>query len=224
VADHDSFIQEVTEEVRRDRLFGLWKRYAPYVIGAVVAIVGATAISSWLDHRNEQAAREAGGRLLAAGEATDAQDRAARLLDLADLTDGGLSAIASLQAGAALVETGDPMAAADAFDAAAERAAAAGEEAIAALAEFRAILLRAPQTGYLDTVNALGGLAQPGNPMRLLALEARAAAHIDNGEAEAARQDLDTILADPEATEATRQRARELAATLGEAPAPAAAG
>jgi hypothetical protein len=224
VADHDSFIREVTEEVRRDRLFGLWKKYAPFVIGALVAVVVVTAIMSWLDHRSEMAAREAGGRLLDASRAESADTRAAQLLDLADLSEGGLSAIAHLQAGAALAETGDRMAAADAFDAAADAAAAEGEEAIAALAEFRAILLRAPETGYLNTVNALSVLAEAQSPMRLLALEARAAAHIDNGEIEAARADLQAILGDSEATEATRQRARELAATLGPAPDAAAAG
>ncbi|MEL6318680.1 MAG: hypothetical protein AAFR16_13700, partial [Pseudomonadota bacterium] len=35
----DTFIDEVTEELRRDRLFALFKRYGPFAIGAVVLLV-----------------------------------------------------------------------------------------------------------------------------------------------------------------------------------------
>ena len=34
----------VSEEVRRDRMFGLWKRYGPFVIGAIVVFVVGAAV------------------------------------------------------------------------------------------------------------------------------------------------------------------------------------
>ncbi|PKP62151.1 MAG: hypothetical protein CVT86_08330, partial [Alphaproteobacteria bacterium HGW-Alphaproteobacteria-8] len=58
MSDSDSFIQEVSEEVRRDRMFRLWKRYAPLVLAAIVLVIGATALSAWLDHRRDRAAQE----------------------------------------------------------------------------------------------------------------------------------------------------------------------
>jgi fermentation-respiration switch protein FrsA (DUF1100 family) len=55
VSDTDSFIDEVTEEVRRDRLFGLMKRYGWIAALAVLLIVGGA------DHQvidlNDQAAQ-----------------------------------------------------------------------------------------------------------------------------------------------------------------------
>ena len=43
VSDTDSFIEEVTEEVRRDRLYKFLRKYAWVGILAVVTIVGGTA-------------------------------------------------------------------------------------------------------------------------------------------------------------------------------------
>jgi hypothetical protein len=214
LSDQDSFIEEVTEEVRRDRLFGLWKKYAPFVIGAVIAIVAATALASWLDHRAEQSAREAGAALLAAGEQADPADRASSLLALADGAEAGTEVIALMQAGAAMAADGDLSAAADAFDRAARAAAAIDEPALSALAAYRAALLRLGAVDHEESVGALSALTTDDNPMRLLALEARALTHMEAGDTNAARADLETVLADAAATEGTRQRARDLLATL----------
>ena len=43
VSDTDSFIEEVSEEVRRDRLYGFFRKYAWVGILVVVTIVGGTA-------------------------------------------------------------------------------------------------------------------------------------------------------------------------------------
>jgi hypothetical protein len=47
VSDTDSFIEEVTEEVRRDRLFGMIKRYGWIAVLVVLAIVGGTAYNEY---------------------------------------------------------------------------------------------------------------------------------------------------------------------------------
>ena len=44
MSESDSFIQEVTEEVRQDRMFALWKKWGPYVLAAIVIAVGGAAI------------------------------------------------------------------------------------------------------------------------------------------------------------------------------------
>ena len=42
VSESDSFIDEVTEEVRRDKLFAVFRKYAWIGVLAVAAIVGGT--------------------------------------------------------------------------------------------------------------------------------------------------------------------------------------
>ena len=52
MSDTDSFIEEVTEEVRRDRLFAWMKRYGWMVIGAVIIVVGG---AGFIEYRKAQA-------------------------------------------------------------------------------------------------------------------------------------------------------------------------
>ena len=213
MSDSDSFIQEVSEEVRRDRMFRLWRRYAPAVLGGVVLVVGATAFNAWRDHSRATAAQEMGARMIAAGEAAAPAARAEAFLALADAADGGAATLARLRAAAELAAAGDAGGAAQAYGRIAE--AADTEPAFAAFAAYRAAVLAAPQAGAAATVAALTPLTAEGGPFRLLALEARAAAHLALGDRAAARADLDAVAADPLATENLRARVREALATLG---------
>ena len=213
MSDSDSFIQEVSEEVRRDRMFRLWRRYAPAVLGGVVLVVGATAFNAWRDHSRATAAQEMGARMIAAGEAAAPAARAEAFLALADAADGGAATLARLRAAAELAAAGDAGGAAQAYGRIAE--AADTEPAFAAFAAYRAAVLAAPQAGAAATIATLTPLTAEGGPFRLLALEARAAAHLALGDRAAARADLDAVTADPLATENLRARAREALATLG---------
>lgn len=213
MSDSDSFIQEVSEEVRRDRMFRLWRRYAPAVLGGVVLVVGATAFNAWRDHSRATAAQEMGARMIAAGAAAAPAARAEAFLALADAADGGAATLARLRAAAELAAAGDAGGAAQAYGRIAE--AADTEPAFAAFAAYRAAVLAAPQAGAAATIATLTPLTAEGGPFRLLALEARAAAHLALGDRAAARADLDAVAADPLATENLRARAREALATLG---------
>ncbi len=53
MSNNDSFIDEVTEEVRRDRLFGLYRKYGWIGLVLILGIVGGTAANEWLKSRDE---------------------------------------------------------------------------------------------------------------------------------------------------------------------------
>ena len=213
MSDADSFIHEVTEEVRRDRMFRLWKRYGPFAIGAVVAAVAATAALQWLDHRDEEAARRAGAALIAAARSPDATQRAEAYAAAVDALPAGPALAAEFGAAAALAESG-------AFAEAAARYAAIAEAPAAPLplaqfAAFRAAVLNAEALGPEATAAALTPLTGPDSAFRLLALEARGAALLAVGDHAGARADFDAVAADPAATEAMRERVRALWGLLG---------
>ncbi|MBC7157860.1 MAG: hypothetical protein H5U20_10170, partial [Rhodobacteraceae bacterium] len=91
MSNPDSFIDEVTEEVRRDRLFGLWRRYGWIAVAVVVAVVGTAAALEWQNARARAAAQALGDAMLAALAAPDSEARAAALAEIG--ADGPAAAI-----------------------------------------------------------------------------------------------------------------------------------
>lgn len=208
MSDADSFIHEVTEEVRRDRMFRLWRRYGPFVIGAVVAAVAATAVLQWVEHRREASARDAGALLIEAARAPDAARRAQAYAAAADALEGGPALVASLGAAGALAEARDFSGAAALYRRIADDPSAPAP--VAQFAAFRAVALSAGEREPRETAAALAPLTGPDSAFRLLALEARGAALLAAGDPDGARADFDAVEADPAATEASRERVRAL--------------
>lgn len=103
----DSFIDEVTEEVRRDRLYGLVRKYGWIGIALVLAIVGGASWNEWRIAQHDARAEVFGAGLAAALDQTGAAraDAVAALaatggqialkqLFLADGLDGAASIVA----------------------------------------------------------------------------------------------------------------------------------
>ncbi|KKK62940.1 hypothetical protein LCGC14_2999320, partial [marine sediment metagenome] len=75
MSNTDSFIDEVTEEVRRERLFGFLRRYGWIAVLAVVLIVGGAAYNEWRNASERAEAQAFGDALLAALEADSPEAR-----------------------------------------------------------------------------------------------------------------------------------------------------
>lgn len=212
MADTDSFIQEVTEEVRQDRMFVLWKRYGAYVIGAVVLIVAAAAAWQWRESEQRAAKQEAGGALSAAAQIEDADARAAAFAEAApEVGDAAL-----------LAKFGEAAAAADAGDA--QRAQTLYADISAdvsvpkrwsALADLKAAALHL-ETGDADAaLFTARPLTAEGEPYRLLALEIQGVAQVLAGDLEAAQETFEAVLNDPGATTNMQGRAAEFMRAIG---------
>ncbi|MGM0586253.1 MAG: tetratricopeptide repeat protein, partial [Pseudomonadota bacterium] len=203
MSDRDSFIEEVSEELRRDRMLRLWKRWGPWVIAGVALAVAAAGVASWMESRERAEAREAGAALIAAGEAASPEARAEAFAEVAAAREGGPALVARLSRAAALAEAG----ARDEAVALLEEIESDGSapELYRELAGFKAAMLRAPDLDPQARAEALSAYAQEGAPFRLLALERRAAARLEAGDLAGARADLETALADPMLSQALRQ-------------------
>ena len=205
LSESDSFIQEVTEEVRQDRMFALWKKWGPYVLAAIVLAVGGAALWSWMQAR-EQAEAETRGGLLLGAEPGSVDEQ----LALVTLLEPPARIVAEFAAAAAQAEAGQVEAAVEAY----RGLAARGEVAdyYRQLALLQAIRLKAATSDPAAALAEIGPLMQPGAPFAPLARELAAILHLRAGDAEAARAELEAIMADQSATQASRLRARELLA------------
>jgi len=219
VSNPDSFIDEVTEEVRRDRLYGVLRRYGWIGVLLVVLVVGGASWREWAAARDAAAARAFGDALHAAIDAPDAAARAAALAGLG--TSADQRALAAL-IGAVMVEPDADPAAREAAMAALEAAAAApGVDPI----WTDLALLRRVTGGTLDPAArraALAPLIVPGRPLRTLAEEHLALADLEAGDVAGARARLEALAGDAETPQAQRRRLMRILTALG--PADAAAG
>lgn len=212
LADQDSFITEVTDEVRRDRLFTMMRRYGWIAILLVVVIVGGAAFNEWRKAQARAEAEALGDATLAALANDDAAARADALSAISNRTDGGRRAVLLLLQAASLTEAGDDEGAQLALE------TLSGDPDVPAIYRDIALLksvIAAPGSDPEARIARLQPLAMPGNPLRLMALEQRAFAEIELGRTDAAIATLQGILADAERTEDLRRRASQLIVALG---------
>ncbi|WP_340108569.1 tetratricopeptide repeat protein [Pikeienuella sp. HZG-20] len=213
MSNPDSFINEVTEEVRRDRMFALWRRWGPYVIGGIVVIVALAGAKAWMDARTAAEARQAGAAMIAAAEVAPTE-AAEALTTLAEQTGNkGASALARLRAAGVFAEEGRRAEAVAAYQAVAENDAV--DRPLREFAAFRAVMTQAPDLTPSALAEALKPIAEGNGAFRLLALEAQAGALLEAGDVAAATETLRRVVADDATPQGLRQRAEAVLAAIG---------
>lgn len=210
MSDSDSFINEVTEEVRREKLYGYLRRYGWIAVVVVLALVGGAA---WFEFRNAQqrAAAEATGDALLA--ALNESDPAARAEAIAQIDATGSSvAVTQLLSAAMQQEAGDIAAANQTLQQLSQDGNA--PQMYRDLAAFKAAML--PTDDRAARIAAFEDLTAPGHPYRLLALEQLAYLALEDGDEAAAIAGLRQIAEDAGVTRGLRERVQRLMLALGE--------
>ncbi len=210
MSQSDSFIDEVTEEVRRDRLYRTFKRYGWIGIVAVLLLVGGAAFNEWRKAQVRAEAEALGDAIIVAlGE----EDRAARnaALEAIEPQTGGARAIVGLLAAG---ESGT-----EAAPESAERLLALADspdvpQVYRQIAVLKAVALPDAGLSPEDKRTRLEGLAAAPGIVRLLAEEQLALVDIEQGERERALERLGEIADSAEATAGLRQRAAQLIVAL----------
>ncbi|WP_421703925.1 hypothetical protein [Aliiroseovarius sp.] len=209
MSNPESFIDEVSEEVRRDKLYAAMRRYGWIGVVAVVGIVGGAAYNEWQKATSRTAAEALGDSVLAAISVEDPAARAEAIAAVA--ADGDTAAVLNLLSAAeAEGEAGRPTLEAVAADTTLSRL-------YRDLAALKLVLM--PGAGDADArIAVLEPLATAGAPYRLLAEEQLALAYLDKGETQEALDRLQQIWLDEQSTTALRRRANELIIALGGTP------
>lgn len=210
MSNTDSFIDEVAEEVRKDRLYGLLKRYGWIVALVILAVIGATGYNEYRKAQTEALAEARGDAIQAALSVGNADARAAALGELA-----ANGVVEAFLAASELQAAGDTEGAISTLVALAETPD---------LAPLYRDLAQIKRLSIDETIAAedraliLSALAQPGAPYRTIAEEYRALDAISVGETASALATLQAILQDAEATSAQRTRVAQLVVALGGTP------
>lgn len=212
MSDTDSFIDEVTEEVRRDRLFLMLKRYGWIGGVAVALIVGGAAYREYDRAQTQAAAEQLGDQMIAALDSDDSAARAEALSQIAAGSAGGDTVLKLLQAGA-LADAGER----DAAIAALNAIGGNGDVPLIYrhIATFKALGLQQDSLPAADRRIQFEALAQPGAPLDLLAREQLALIDIEEGKTEEAISKLRDIINAATVTSDLQDRASQVIVALG---------
>jgi hypothetical protein len=208
MSDTDSFIDEVTEEVRRDRLFGYFRRYGWIPAVIILVLVGGTAYSEWSKSVVAQAAQVRGDALL---DALDVQDKPESISALSSIVaQEDTDVVASF-----LLAGLDQSLASELLTAIAENMDQ--PKYIRDLARLK--LAATPDAASKDeAVSILTDLSAPGGLYRNAATEILVALELQRGNRDVALELLQSHVQDAGATRAQVQRMGELIVALGAIP------
>lgn len=208
MSETDSFIAEVTEDVRRDRLFGLFRRFGWIPAALIVIIVSGTAYNEWSKSKADKLAQVRGDALLAAMDTVDEVARASALNEIA--SQGSENIVAQMLAAggkdensinflnAVIINTDLP-------------------EYIRDLAKLKLTMIPGAQTKE-QKLKTLDILSQPGGIYRNAAVEILVAFELESGNPNKAIEFLKSHIQDAGASRAQVQRMAELLVALGSEP------
>lgn len=219
MSNSDSFIDEVSEDVRRDRLTRWMRRWGWLVILAVLALVGFAAWGEWSKAREARRAQGFGDAVLAALGGADMPARRAALSEVTPDGRDQATLLGLLEATASLNGENSDMATARG-----RLLDLAETDGLSTIYRHLALLKAMLAGGTGDAGRdgtILAELATPGAPYRPLAVELQAHAALDAGDEATALTLLRALSQDAESTESLRRRALQTIVALGASPDPA---
>lgn len=208
----DSFIDEVTEEVRRDRLFAIFRKYGWIGVVAILALVGGSAYVEWQKSQARTEAETFGDAVLAAVQAENPTEAMAEVQAV-----GPQAGVAQMMRAAMAVQEGKLDLAQSELEAIAANATLPAS--LRDLARLKLVVIAGDAMDPAARQATLGDLSRPGAPYRLLALEQVALGKLAAGDKEGAIAQAREILAADGVTAGLQQRATELIVALGGDPA-----
>jgi len=215
----DSFIREVDDELRTERVQNIWKKYGKLLIAGAAAVVIGTAGYRSYQYYSAQAAANSGDAFMEAvllsntGKTDDAFKQFEALKNESSPT---YAALASLRIAGDLAKSGDVKAAIAAYDAVA--ATTSADQNLRSIARLRAAMLLVDFGTVTEVEARVGPLTGPGGAYKVSAQEALALAYFKAGDLTKSAKLFDEIVSNQTTPRAIGQRARllrELIASQG---------
>ena len=215
MSDTDSFLQEVSEELRRDRLYKNLRKYGWIAILLVIVIVGAATYREYLKLQAATESQFFGTSIIDALNEKNAVDRISKLQKINAPSENAKAIIAMLLSAETNGNNSPDL----------EKSTLSGIiQNLSIDAHYRDLLNFKILLGSAGTMNlderrtAFEALSKPGNPFRLLAEEQIVLIEIELGNTDNAIEKISQILLDAELTAGLRNRATQMMIALGKDP------
>jgi len=219
VSNPESFIAEVSEELRRDRLYAMFRKWGWLAALLIVLVVGTAAWREWSSSNRQMQAENFGDALLAIESIDSLQARSDAFVDLYNSGIGpDARAIAGIYEAGLLQQDGDTAGALKALNGVLSYAGVS--EIYRELALLKTVVFSADQSSEGDVLTALEQLTVPGRPFRLLALELKAQYLLGDSQSESSQVDeavdiLQTLLEDARLPDNQAERIGLLLTSIG---------
>ena len=215
MSDTDSFLQEVSEELRRDRLYKNLRKYGWIAILLVIVIVGAATYREYLKSQAAMDAQLFGTSIIDALNEKNAVDRISKLQKINAPGENAKAILAMLLSAETNGNNSSGLENSTLSDITQSLSI---DDHYRDLLNFK-ILLASAETMKLDERRtAFEALSKPGNPFRLLAEEQMVLIEIELGNTDKAIKKISQILLDAELTAGLRNRATQMMIALGKDP------
>ena len=215
MSDTDSFLQEVSEELRRDRLYRNIRKYGWIAIVLVFIIVGAATYREYMKSQAETEAELFGTSIIDALNETDPADRISKLQEIIAPGHNSKAILAMLLSAEAIGNEPTTLEINGLKDVTESLSIDAHYRD---LLNFKILLGSAGIMNVEERVKAYDTLSEPGNPYRLLAEEQMALIELELGNTDNAVEKISQILLDAELTSGLRNRATQMLIALGKDP------
>lgn len=213
MSNNESFMQEVSEEVRKDRFYRILKKWGWVGIALIVALVGGASFNEWNKESKINSARNLGDRVLAAIASKD-------VIDLKEIEIKNVSQDIFIKNLMSAILFSD-----DKLDASKKALEEIGSipgitKTYKDLNAFKLglLLLKSGNLTGEERFGVFEALVEPGSPFRSLAKEQQALILIEQGNIELAIKTLMEITDDSETTDTLRRRVAQLRISLGSDP------
>ena len=215
MSDTDSFLQEVSEELRRDRLYRNIRKYGWTAILLVIVIVGAATYREYLKSQAETEAELFGTSIIDALNERNAADRISKLQKI-NAPGENAKAVVAMLLSAELI--GNETASLEMSSLSDAIEGSSVDTHYRDLLNFKILLKSSEIMNLGERMKAFKELSKPGNPFRLLAEEQMALIELELGNTENAIEKISQILLDAELTTGLRNRATQMMIALGKDP------
>ncbi|WP_332702610.1 tetratricopeptide repeat protein [Devosia sp.] len=202
----DNIFREIDEELRSDRMRALWRRFAPYVIGAAVGVVVLVAVNEGWTWYHANNAAQSSDELYEAFDLIDGGDLTAAQTQLDTLVadgSGNYPTLAQFRKAGVMAKEGKLAEAVAAYD------ALANSQSNPRLRELALVLagtLLVDGGTLADVESRVGSIAVEGSPLRNAAREALGLAQYKAGDFTAAQASFEAVINDPLTQSTVRNR------------------